>query len=905
MWRGRLAIQVIGGPCTARDAEPTTGVQRALSRHKDDVQVVSSRKKWFVLLVVGAAVVMGLPTVRGLFVGGDDHRLVLNHVLVSRPSLAHAVELFTIPHRDLYQPLPLLSFSFEFALARLCRFDVRGADGVAWLFHLDNVLLHALNAVLVWLVVLRLQGLVGSRRESEPALTADHAPAAQGRAAAVATVAALLFAVHPLQTEVVAWINGRMMLLSTMFALLTVLAFLRATCTRDEERASGGTRVAAWGIAAIVCSLLCAISKVRVGLPVIVLVPAIMARTLWKRRTVVTWIGVLLVTGIFAWVNIRTTADAELFSGGAKSLHGPRLVRVLLALAHYFQHIVWPVGLASYYPTPSEVRWADAATIRAVAIVVPVCALWLWFARRSMAARLGLVWFFATLASTLPFIPARNVLAADRYMYLPIIGLFWPAAVGLVHLAGRWMGAPNDRRKVVFGCGGAVVAACIGMSWHVGSFYATATAKTKRTAETSPDMPRAWTYVGSALFEVGDYAGAIEYAKRDLKFNDAAVQSGAWEIIGRCRLKLGQIEQGLADLHRAVELDDHNANAKQSLAKAYENLGRTAEAIDWYLRTIETAPRFNPPLISLAALYRAAGRSDEARALYEKALSINEYEVPAILGLAELDIESGDRPAMRDAERRLRALLEIVPENVSAWIDLGVVAQKLGRTAEAISLYHMVLNRDPKNTTAALNLAQIYQAQGKTEQAAALLALVRRVGVASRTEAIGLFDSFVRQEDWDQAIGVWRDLRQRQPESAEVQAWYVWALAVGGRAEQALAAADATTPTPQTAPLVFAAKALASLQTKDYAGATAAVVSLAADRDNAENARTRLLTALERHDASHPGDPWAICLAARVLISDGRLDAGRAFTDQCANLCAGDGCDAWVGELIDALGRGH
>ncbi len=101
------------------------------------------------LLVAGAALVMGLPTVRGLFVGGDDHRLVLNHVLVSRPSVAHAGELFTIPHRDLYQPLPLLSFSGEFALLQALHFDERGGDGVAWLFHLNNNLLHMVNAVLV------------------------------------------------------------------------------------------------------------------------------------------------------------------------------------------------------------------------------------------------------------------------------------------------------------------------------------------------------------------------------------------------------------------------------------------------------------------------------------------------------------------------------------------------------------------------------------------------------------------------------------------------------------------------------------------------------------------------------------------------------------------------------------
>ena len=161
---GATAAHVDG---CARAAVPRTGVRSVLSRPKVDSRSAPPTSTKFLLLVAAAALVMGLPTVRGLFVGSDDHRLVLNHVLVSRPSLAHAVELFTIPHRDLYQPLPLVSFSFEFAVARVLRFDVRGAEGVAWLFHLDNVLLHVVNAVLVWWVVLWLHRLAVSRRRSD------------------------------------------------------------------------------------------------------------------------------------------------------------------------------------------------------------------------------------------------------------------------------------------------------------------------------------------------------------------------------------------------------------------------------------------------------------------------------------------------------------------------------------------------------------------------------------------------------------------------------------------------------------------------------------------------------------------------------------------------------------------
>jgi len=188
----------------------------------------------YLILIIAAALMMGMPTLRGTFIGGDDHRLVLNHVLVNHPSLTHALELFRIIHRDLYQPIPLLSFSFEFWIAEQFDLFANGVDAGAWLFHLTNVLLHVCNALLVFCVVNRLSADRTSRRS-----------------ALIAFVVAMGFAVHPLQVEVVAWINGRMMLLSTLFALATI------GCLQRWLR----SRRAWWVVATICCALLCAISK--------------------------------------------------------------------------------------------------------------------------------------------------------------------------------------------------------------------------------------------------------------------------------------------------------------------------------------------------------------------------------------------------------------------------------------------------------------------------------------------------------------------------------------------------------------------------------------------------------------------------------------------------------------------
>ena len=128
-------------------------------------------------VLVGAGLVVGWPALDGGFLGSDDEHLILNHALVNHPSLAHAVKLFTISHRDLYQPIPLLTFQIEFAL-----FGGGSLDALAAAMHRTNLAIHILNGLLVWVLFRR---LVGGRF--------------------VPLMTALLFVVHPLGVECFAW----------------------------------------------------------------------------------------------------------------------------------------------------------------------------------------------------------------------------------------------------------------------------------------------------------------------------------------------------------------------------------------------------------------------------------------------------------------------------------------------------------------------------------------------------------------------------------------------------------------------------------------------------------------------------------------------------------------------------
>ncbi len=721
------------------------------------------------MIVLLAAIVMGLPTLRGGFVGGDDHRLVLNHVLVNHPSFAHAVQLFTIVHRDLYQPLPLLTFSGEFAVANLFGLFDSGVEGGAWLFHLTNVLLHAFNTILVWLAVRIFQQRLGVS------------------SLAVPTVVALLFAVHPFQVEVVAWVNGRMLLLSTLFALGSILTFARWL---DAARAR-------YAILTLAFVLFSALSKARAGLPLLLVLTALVHGRNLRIRFWSLCLPCTVLTGWFVWINYRATAGADLFAEGAEHLWGSWFVRVLLALAFYFQHLVWPVGLTSFYPTPPIVHWSDASTAVAAMIVAASLTILAVFCRTSRPCRWGVLWFFIAIADTLAVIPARNVLAADRYLYFPIIGLFWCLAAVSFDAYSHWKARATSRtpQYAVAAIGLPVLTAMIGQSWFTAKWYNTPLLKTQRVADCFPNEPRVWEKLGWCHYQAGDYDRAIECAQHELRFESHSVRSIAYQLMGLSRLRQGQNEEALRLLHHALEVDPKSDIGLYRLATAYDDLGRLEEALPYYEAAAKAAPMHNPTLYRLAGAYRRLGRTSEARAVYEKQLVNNPYDVPAVLALVELDIETDTTPAYRDAALRLVKLLADVPDDLSARLNLAVL-------------------------------------------------LLLRIDLRD----VPIFAAALREEG-------------------------------------------------NLPPKVAAALAYAALCENRFAETFSRVTALCRTGDAGADARRLLLTALERFDQERPDIPWTFGLTAELLLTDGQLDAARAFTDLFESRCSESACRDYVRSL--------
>lgn len=834
-----------------------------------------SRGGW---IVIACAILMGLPTLWGTFAFGDDHQLVLNHVLVNRPSFAHAIELFRIIHRDLYQPLPLLSFQIEFAVAGAFGLLDRGIEGGAWFFHMNNVLLHALNACLVWALARRLAATLGLARGD-----------------VVALAAGVLFAVHPLQVEVVAWINGRMMLLSTLGALATLMAL------SGWLRKGGVWR----GLLVVFCALCCQISKVRVELPLLMVLILLAHQQRITPGVIAVWLCSAAITVAATVVNYHATDRAGMFEGAAQNLTGPGVVRALRSLAWYFEHFALPLGLAPWYPAPGVVRWWEWETLRAVLTLLPVLAIGVWSLLRHRPLCGGLAFFFLAVATTVQLVPTRNTLAADRYMYLPIVGLVWAVGIAAARVSGMRQAVPGGGTPLKAGLMAVpVIVVLLAISWHTGWFYNEPLRKIMRIATLYPHSPHVWERAGWAYYHDGQYEKAIELATKDLRHDDLDVLSDALEVIGAAQLKLGRYEEALVSMQKAIAADPEKAGGYYRLATVLDEMGGRDEALALYEKSVGMAPLKNPWILRLASVYRERGRMDDARRMFEQALRNNPYDIPATLGLAELDMMEQTPEGFARAEGRLRELLAWEPRQAQARNRLAVVLNSTGRTGDAIALYGGVLENDPQNVTALLNLAAILAGQNDL-RAARNLYLRGAEQALVLSEMLAIHDFLVETRDFETLLVFWERQGVSAPDHPGVREMGLFSRVLAGRltgVAEALPAisADPATREPSTRALfVFAALAVG-----DFATARAHVEGLVGPTAAEHEARRRLLAALEVFDESHPDEPWTFCLTARLLMADGHREGADAFIGLCAERCGDDGCRSYVAALQSLAGGG-
>jgi tetratricopeptide (TPR) repeat protein len=607
-------------------------------------------------VILLAVLLAYLPALGAGFVWDDDWYVTKNPHLLTAGGLGRI--WFEIGATVQYYPLVFTSFWIEHHLWGL------SAAG----YHLTNVCLHALNALLLWIVLRRL-------------------------AVPGAWLAAALFAVHPIHVESVAWITERKNVLSGFFYLLSLLAYLKYV----DLDGRGPARTSSWRLylLALALFMLALLSKT-----VTCTLPVTMLLILWWKRRRLAWgdaipllpmfvIG-LVMGSVTAWMEKHNVGAV----GEAWNLSGlDRLLIATRAVWFYLGKLAWPSEIIFFYP-----RWRiDATDWQGYLwpVLILAALVLLWTVRRLIGAGplAAALFFGVTLAPALAFVdvyPMRFSFVANHFAYL--------ASIGPIALAAALV-------TVAFSAGGrrAEIAA---MS-PVGRLATT-------------HAPAALTTVVLVVFALLASREARAYADAETLWRDTIAKNpDAWLAHNNLANDLavaGHQEEAAKHFREAIRAKPDYADGHYNLGNTLLVLGRLDEAGREFGRAIELKSTHVAAHNGLGIVLDRQGRSAEAETAFRQAIGLKPSYTESRLNLALLLAKQGKDA---DAVDHLRQALKQRPEMADARIDLGLALVRLNRQTEAIPELEEALRLEPASAEARNAMGNALLALGKEEAAKA------------------------------------------------------------------------------------------------------------------------------------------------------------------------------------------
>jgi hypothetical protein len=520
------------------------------------------------------------------FLRFDDQDFVYNKTHITSgltgPDIAWALTTHDVGN---YVPLTRLSWMLDVSLFGLNP----GA------FHLENVLLHVINSLLIFALLRKATG--------------DLWPSA---------FVAFVCALHPVRTESVAWVAERKDVLSTMFALLTMLLYVR--WTREIE---GGRRRGIYLLMCF-CFVLAMLAKqMLVTIPFVLMLMDYWplnrgGRGIWKLTREKIPLLAITVAGVL--ISYLAASEVVISAGQISVL--TRIENAFVSYARYLLEVFWPVHLSPFYPFRRD--WPASAVILCPLLLVLMTAVCIGYRRRRPYLLVGWLWFLGVLVPSIGLVQVGEQSIADRWLYVPMIGLAIMVAWSGADLASI---GPTIRRAVL------VVAMAILIVLGVLSRRQLSYWKNTRTLfahalSVINSGPAAHMQIGALAEREGDRSTAIaEYQQAALLAPDDFEPE---YDLGN--LLLDTPDRAIPHFQRALVLRPHDARVENNLGVAFARSHRPDRAFDLFQAAIADDPAYAEPHANLGLLLESAGKNRDAAKEFAAALRIDPQNQIAIAG---------------------------------------------------------------------------------------------------------------------------------------------------------------------------------------------------------------------------------------------------------------------------------
>jgi len=604
----------------------------------------------------------------------DDAHVYQNSNVIGGLTPENIIWAFGIHGPSQWHPLAWLSHQLDCELFELW------AGG----HHLTSLLLHVGNVALLFLLLVRTTHSIW-------------------RSAFVAVV----FAIHPLNVESVAWVSERRNVLSLFFGLLTVLSYTSYVRKRSVPR---------YLLVMTLFSLALMSKPLVVTLPFVLLLldfwPLGQTRShasiganqespqplVSFRRLMFEKLPLLLLA---AGASVLTVLCQDGVMASVESL--PPYLRILNALAAYAIYllkVVWPYGLAVFYPHPGFVAEDPESellipAIAGAAIMVLITAWGLWSLKKHPALAVGWFWYLGTLVPMIGLVQSGKQQLADRYVYLPLIGLLVAVAWVLPKMASARKLHHSWLRLASIG----FVTVCAVSSWGQTAHWRDSVALfehtlavTERNTLAHNNLGLAWMNRGYSAKAIPQFTAALDIdpdyglarynlgiALHNLRKTPAAVAQFQESVrlmpqhvdsrlrLGIALADLGDLDGAIANFHEAVRLSPRLPEAHLNLGIALSGMGDTAEANRSFLKVLELDPKNLKATYRLAVGLQESGKLEESERQFRKTIELNSDFAAAHSDLAKLLLSKGDRDG---AIRHFREVLRIHPDLKDARANL-------------------------------------------------------------------------------------------------------------------------------------------------------------------------------------------------------------------------------------------
>ena len=647
-------------------------------------------------------------------------------------------------------------------------------------YHLVNALLHITSTLVLFEALRRMTGTLW-------------------RSALVAA----LFALHPLRVESVAWVAERKDVLSAMFWMLTMAAYL------GYVRRPGVMR---YVLVCIFLALGLMAKSMLVTLPFVLLLldfwplgrlaptslPADAARDLKSRRKKSTARGNEAVREArppYGWLLVEkapllalalcssalTVLAAQ--RGGAIASEeflpiSSRTANVVISYVRYLGKILWPANLVFFYPHPQN-GWPWWQVAGALVIIVGLSVGIAVFLRKQRYVVVGWLWFLGTLVPVIGVVQAGIQAMADRFTYIPSVGLSLIVSWGAVDLSKRW----SVPRQAAAAIAAAVLGILMVLSFIQTAHWRNDESLDRHALACDARNPAAHNNLGVELARRQDYAGAAqEYLLAiDIVPNDPDLHCDLANVY----VQMGNAEGAVAEFETAIRLNPDHVKAHNNLGAFYANRKQWSEAVTQYREGLRLVPEWAPLHRNLAWALSQMGRMDEAVVEYKNALDIEPDNTQTRNNLGALFASRKEWPK---AIEQFRETLRLDPENVAIRYLLAAAFAMVGQLDAAVSEYTEVLRRAPNTISAYLGLATVKVQQKKSDEALAFFGKAFELepgNVTIRQELAKLLDGMVHEGKATPAIGFMKSLVARVPGDTKFRMDLVRLLARAGKLHEA------------------------------------------------------------------------------------------------------------------------